>query len=41
MINTIFRVVLTSEEGGNGLTEGNTTVFQNVLVLKMFLLKQI
>lgn len=28
MINTIFMVVLTSEEGDSGLMEGNITVFR-------------
>lgn len=28
VVNTIFIVVLTSEEGGNVLTQGNTTVFR-------------
>lgn len=35
-INTIFRIVLTSEKGGNGLTQGNTTVFRMSYVLKCF-----
>lgn len=40
MINTIFRVVLTSEEGGNGLTEGETTVSRRFYFLKCFFLKR-
>lgn len=36
MINTIFRVVLTSEEGGNGLTDGKTTASRMFYFLKCF-----
>lgn len=40
IINTIFRVRLTSEEGGNGLMQRNTTVFRMSYVLKCFFQKR-
>lgn len=36
MINTIFRAALTSDEGGNGLTERSITAFRMSYFLKCF-----